>query len=95
MNKSDIVTALIEKANLTPVQAEKTLYIITEEIKNAVAKNEKVHLKDFGFFEKRKRAGRRCINPRTGEEMYVDSFYSVLFRASEEFKRRLDSGEEI
>lgn len=89
MNKSDILEKITAEANVTWVQAEMMLNIFADGIKTAIASGEKVHLKGFGTFERRKRAPKRCKNPRTGEEMLVEAYHTVIFRPSEDFKRQI------
>ena len=66
MNKSDLVAAIAEKAELSKKDAEKALTafedVVTEELMN----NGKVQLVGFGTFDVSERAAREGRNPQTG-----------------------------
>lgn len=51
MNKSEMVAAIAERANLSKKDAEKALVAFIEETTNALKNGEKVQLVGFGSFE--------------------------------------------
>ena len=71
MNKSELVKALAEKAEITQKDAAKALDALVETIQKALASGDKVQVIGFGSFEVRDRKERKVISPATGEEIKV------------------------
>ncbi|HBT20680.1 MAG TPA: integration host factor subunit alpha [Peptococcaceae bacterium] len=81
MNKSDLISAVAEKADLTKKDAEKAVNAIFKSIEEALARNDKVQLVGFGTFEIKERAARVGRNPRTGEEIKIPATRVPSFKA--------------
>jgi DNA-binding protein HU-beta len=58
MNKSELITSMAEKSELSKKNAELALNAFTESVKDALAKGEKVQLVGFGTFEVKHREER-------------------------------------
>lgn len=86
MNKTDLIAAMSENANMTKVDAEKALKAfidtVTEELKNGG----KVQLVGFGTFEVAERAERQGRNPKTGETITIPASKSPKFKAGRSLK---------
>lgn len=93
MNKADMVSMLAEATDITYVSVERMLNMLFNGIIESVRDGEKVHISGFGTFEKKTRAGHKCRNPRTGEEMTVNSYETAVFRPSSAFKRKMLASE--
>ena len=69
MNKTELIAAIAEKAEISKKDSEKALKafidVVTEQLKN----DDKVQLVGFGTFEVSKRAAREGRNPQTGQTM--------------------------
>ena len=80
MNKTDLINAVAEQADLTKKEAGSAVDAVFESIQNSLAKGEKVQLIGFGNFEVRERAARKGRNPQSGEEIELNqdgkSFYT-------------------
>ena len=59
MNKTDLINAVAEQADLTKKEAGSAVDAVFESIQNSLAKGEKVQLIGFGNFEVRERAARK------------------------------------
>ena len=70
MNKTELIAAIAEKAELSKKDAERALAAFIESVEGALAKNDKVQLVGFGTFTAKKREARTGRNPQTGEELY-------------------------
>lgn len=70
-NKTDLINAVAEKAELSKKDASKAVDAVFESIQEALAKGDKVQLIGFGNFEVRERAARKGRNPQTGEEIEI------------------------
>ena len=86
MNKTELISAMSENANMTKVDAEKALKAfidtVTEELKNGG----KVQLVGFGTFEVAERAERQGRNPKTGETITIPASKSPKFKAGRSLK---------
>ena len=86
MNKTELISAMSEKSELTKVDTEKALRAfidtVTEELKNGG----KVQLVGFGTFETSERAARTGRNPQTGETIEIKASTSPKFKASKALK---------
>lgn len=86
MNKSDLIDAIAESANLTKAQAGNALDGALSAIKDALGKNDSVTLVGFGTFKVGKRAARTGRNPRTGAEIKIKEAKVPKFTAGKALK---------
>ena len=86
MKKTELISAMSEKSELTKVDTEKALKAfidtVTEELKNGG----KVQLVGFGTFEVTERAARKGRNPKTSEEIMIPASKSPRFKAGKALK---------
>jgi len=71
MNKSDLVSAIAESANLSKVAAAQALDGMLEAVVNALKEGEQVALIGFGTFSVKDRAERNGRNPKTGDPIKI------------------------
>jgi DNA-binding protein HU-beta len=86
MNKTELVAAIAEKAEITKKDAEKALTAFTEVVTDELKKGEKVQLVGFGTFEVAERAAREGRNPQTGETMKIDASKAPKFKPGKALK---------
>lgn len=86
MNKSELVAALAEKADVTKKDAEKVLASFVDVIGDALKKGDKIQLVGFGTFEARKRAARVGKNPQTKAEIKIPATTVPAFKAGKALK---------
>ncbi|MDR1564779.1 MAG: HU family DNA-binding protein [Oscillospiraceae bacterium] len=86
MNKTELVTAVAEKAGFSKKDSEKALNAVVESIVEAVSSGDKVQVVGFGTFEVRERAERKGRNPRTKEEITIPASKLPVFKAGKAFK---------
>ncbi len=86
MNKTELITAVAEKTNLTKKDVEKTVNALLETVKEEVAAGEKVQLIGFGTFEARSRKAREGKNPQSGEKLVIEAAIVPAFKAGKAFK---------
>ena len=86
MNKTELVAAIAENAEISKKDAEKALKafvdVVTEELKT----EEKVQLVAFGTFEVSKRSAREGRNPQTGQTMKIEACKAPKFKAGKALK---------
>ena len=86
MNKSEMVAAIAERANLSKKDAEKALVAFIEETTNALKNGEKVQLVGCGSFEVKTRAARKGRNPQTKAVITIPASKAPVFKAGKSFK---------
>lgn len=86
MNKEELIKEVAKKTKTTQKQAAEIITVTMDVITKEVAKGKKVKVVGFGTFEARKRAGRKCRNPQTKEEMYIPSKNVPVFNAGKKFR---------
>jgi len=89
MNKTELVAALAEKAEVSKKDAEKVLNAFVETVQEAVKADDKVQLVGFGTFESKARAAREGKNPQTGEKIKIAACKVPSFKAGKAFKDML------
>ena len=86
MNKTELIAAVADKAELSKKDAEKALNAVVASITEALEKQDKVQLVGFGTFEVRARNARTGKNPRTGEEIKIAASKVPAFKAGKALK---------
>ncbi len=90
MNKTELVAAIAQKADLSKKDAEKALAAFTETVTEALKKDDKVQLVGFGTFEVSTRTARTGRNPRTGDTMEIKASKAPKFKAGKALKDALN-----
>lgn len=91
MNKTELVAAMAEKAEISKKDAEKALKAFTDVVAEELKKDGKVQLVGFGTFEVTKRAEREGRNPQTGEVMKIAASNAPKFKAGKALKDMLNA----
>ncbi|MFA7468935.1 MAG: HU family DNA-binding protein [Desulfotomaculaceae bacterium] len=86
MNKTELVSAVAEKANLTKKESERVINALFASIEEALSQGDKVQLVGFGTFEVRDREARKGRNPQTGEEIEIPATKVPAFKAGKALK---------
>ena len=91
MNKTELVAAMAEQADMTKKDAEKALTAFTEVVAKELKKGGKVQLVGFGTFEVAERAAREGRNPQTGETMQIAAAKAPKFKAGKALKDQVNA----
>ena len=86
MNKTELIAAVAEKAELSKKDAEKAIKAFTDVVSDELVKGEKIQLVGFGTFEVAERAAREGRNPKTGETMSIAASKTPKFKAGKALK---------
>ena len=86
MNKTELVAAMAEQAQISKKDAEAALKAFTDVVASELKANGKVQLVGFGTFEVSERAAREGRNPQTGETMTIAASKSPKFKAGKALK---------
>lgn len=86
MNKTELVAAMAEEAQLSKKDAEKALKAFTDAVAKELKKGGKVQLVGFGTFEVRERAAKDGINPLTKKAIHIPAKKVPAFKPSQALK---------
>jgi DNA-binding protein HU-beta len=86
MNKSEIIEAVAEAANISKAQAGHAVEAVIDSIRDALAKGDSVTLIGFGTFTVRERPARTGRNPRTGEPLDIKAAKVPVFKPGKVLK---------
>ena len=91
MNKTELVAAVAEQADISKKDAEKVLKAFVDVVTEELKKEHKIQLVGFGTFEVSERAAREGRNPRTGETMEIAASKAPKFKAGKALKDMINS----
>lgn len=86
MNKTELITAVAEKAELSKKDAEKAVKAFTDVVSEELVNGGKIQLVGFGTFEVSERAAREGRNPKSGEVMNIPASKTPKFKAGKALK---------
>ena len=86
MNKSELIVALAQKAELSKKDAEKALTAFVDVVTESLKAGDKAQLVGFGTFESKDRPARTARNPRTGEEITIEASKTASFKVGKALK---------
>ncbi len=86
MNKSELIDAIAERADISKAAAGRALDAALDAITGALKEGDQVTLIGFGTFLVRERASRVGRNPRTGEAMTIAAAKIPSFKAGKALK---------
>ena len=90
MNKTELVAAIAEKAELSKKRAEAALKAFEDVVAEELKKGEKIQMVGFGTFEVSERAAREGRNPQTGASMTIAASKAPKFKAGKALKDMLN-----
>ena len=86
MNKTELIAAVAEKAEISKKDAEKAVKAFTDVVSEELVNGGKIQLVGFGTFEARTRNARTGKNPRTNEPIKIPAATVPAFKAGKAFK---------
>ncbi|QQD19892.1 HU family DNA-binding protein [Spongiibacter nanhainus] len=86
MNKSELIDAIAESADLSKASAGRALDAAVDAITNALKADDTVSLVGFGTFSVKERAARTGRNPQTGEPIEIAAAKIPSFKAGKALK---------
>jgi DNA-binding protein HU-beta len=91
VNKSELITSIAEKAEITKKDAEAALNAFVKSVEGALTDGEKVQLVGFGTFEVRERKARTGRNPRNPEQVIeIPASKAPVFKAGKSLKETVN-----
>ena len=86
MNKSEMISGMVEKSGLSKKDCETALGAALKVVEDALKAGDKVQLVGFGTFEVKERAARTGRNPKTKEAIQIPASKSPAFKAGKALK---------
>ena len=91
MKRSDVVRSIkVQFKHMRISDATAMLDCVMDEMKNAVANDDRIEIRGFGTFQPRKRATKNGYNPSTGETIHLDASKTILFKPSRELTKKMN-----
>jgi len=90
MNKSQLIDAIAQQADLPKNTAAKALDALTASITDALKAGDNVSLTGFGVFSVSTRAAREGRNPLTGETVQIAARKAATFKAGKGLKEAIN-----
>lgn len=90
MNKTELIMAVSEKAELSKKDADKAVNAMLDTIMETVALEEKVQIVGFGTFEVRNRSERQGRDPRTNSPITIPASKVPAFKVGKAFKNAVE-----
>ena len=90
MNKSELVKALADQANISLDEATLVVNTFVDSMKDSLLEGGRVEIRGFGSFKVKEYGSYAGRNPRTGEKVAVEPKRLPFFRAGKELKEYLN-----
>jgi len=89
LTKKDIVLKITQETGIKQVDVKKVVQKTLDAIVEALAKGDKVELRNFGVFKVKSRRPRIGRNPRTGDTVPVPERKVAVFKPGRIMKQKL------
>ena len=89
MTKKDIVRTIAEQLDLPQLRTRELVQLTFDALIEALVRERRVELRNFGVFQIKKREARMARNPRTGERVPVRAKNVVTFKPGKEMEARV------
>jgi len=91
MNKSELINAIAEQANLSKADAGRSLDALIKTIETTLKSGDSIALVGFGTFAVKDRAERTGRNPQTGQEITIAAAKVPSFKPGKSLKDAVNS----
>ena len=95
MNKTELIAAIADQAELSKKDSEKALKAFVDVVTDELKKQHKVQVVGFVTFEVSMRAEREGRNPQTGETMKIAACKAPKFKAGKALKDAINEQSEF
>ena len=89
MTKKDIVRTIAEQIDLPQLRTKDLVQRTFDALIEALVKEGRIELRNFGVFEIKRREARMARNPRTGEKVPVQAKNVLTFKPGKEMEARV------
>jgi len=92
VNKSELIDAIAESADIPKASAGRALDAVIDSVTNSLAEGDQVVLVGFGTFSVKERSARTGRNPQTGEPLDIPAANIPSFKAGKALKDAVNKG---
>ncbi len=89
MTKKDIVRTIAEQIDLPQLRTKDLVQRTFDALIEALVREGRIELRNFGVFQIKRREARTARNPRTGEKVKVQAKSVVTFKPGKEMEARV------
>jgi nucleoid DNA-binding protein len=89
VTKKDIVKTIAEQIDLPQLRTKELVQKTFDALIDALVREGRIELRNFGVFQIKKREARMARNPRTGERVPVQAKSVVSFKPGKEMEARV------
>ncbi len=89
MTKKDIILKVSDETNIKQIDVKRIVQKTFDYVVEALARGEKIELRNFGVFKVKQRKSRTGRNPRTGQVVPVPPRKVVVFKPGLEMKQKI------
>ncbi len=90
MNKSDLVKQLSKETELPMRKSEEIVDMVFNTMSDALERSDRIEIRGFGSFVVKEYKGYTGRNPKTGEQITVQSKRLPFFKAGKELKENIN-----
>ena len=90
MTKGELIDIISQRPGLNLKRAELVVNTIFDSMSNALMSGERVEIRGFGSFEVRHYNAYKGRNPKTGEEVFVNSKKAPFFKTGKKLRERVN-----
>lgn len=90
MNKSELITTIAEKADLSVRNADDFVNLMFDAMSAALSKEERIEIRGFGSFAVRHYDTYEGRNPKTGEKIKIPGKRLPFFKAGKDLTDRIN-----
>jgi integration host factor subunit beta len=93
MTKSELIETVAMQVNtFSRKDVEMIIDTLFQSMTDSLSNGEKVEIRGFGSFKIKERSGRQGRNPKSGENIFIESKKVPFFKAGKEIKERINKG---
>ncbi|MBI5643941.1 MAG: integration host factor subunit beta [Deltaproteobacteria bacterium] len=94
MTKSELIELVASKvSNFSRKDVEIIVDTLFDSMSSSLSKGDKVEIRGFGSFKIKARDGRQGRNPKSGENIFIESKRVPFFKAGKEIRERINTDE--
>lgn len=91
MTKSELIETIASKVgNFSRKDIEIIVETLFNSMTESLSKGDKVEIRGFGSFKIKSRDGRQGRNPKSGENIFIESKRVPFFKAGKEIRERIN-----
>ena len=90
MNKSDLISTLAKKKNLSIKEASSIVNTILETMTDVLAQGKSIEIRGFGSFSVKEYEAYEGMNPRSGEKIKVQPKKLPFFKVGKDLREKVN-----